>query len=871
MVEKAETAGASASLGTMFANADKATDLKGVVAKAETAGASASLGKMFANADQASDLAEMVEKAETAGASASLGTMFANADKASDLADVVTKAEAAGASASLGAMFANADKADSYKRVTDQLNSVGLESGLTDVFDNIADVADVFDQVAGESGATIDQDFAKNILGNANDAGEVNKAIKLVQENGGASDSTSILNLAKKDVSELKAINKVAEEFEGSSGALEAFVSQGLDQALQLEKAFENGDIDSDSISSSVGSGGTFSDVVGNSVLEKLRSDYASNADILEVINLNPEKAQDINFALSFVSKGSAQESALFANLDKIAQIMSLSNRFESEPTKLAIVYNNLDVAASLDQMVSELSIYPKRIDVLMANADMAPSILDAYNEYDKIGSFQIIETMFSSSENLKQTLSNDGLVKLLSLYPEYATLIESNSDKAGEISGLIALAGEQYAQSILSNLDQFESVEVLVLRTKQDSAKLDLLFANIERLSDIKNISDKLALENIPGGQNALFSNLDAFKSDPGYYLLALDEPRFLVRLHEITGDLKKVSSTLAYELVALNLSRAELVIILGDLIEGPESSGPNDNPPNSSNLEKEFNAVSLLESHTFNGQIPSSVVLNEDQIRASSLFQETLDIFDAISAMDNSPTSTSSADSQTELPMGVIGGVNLSFSSGDYDLSNLGYLSYAVAASGKLSLQGTLNFTSTTAVDELLFISAETIELASGSSIDFGGNSLGLGSFDSLNIVNVDLHADGEIGVRSLDSIVINNSDFATRGNGADKIHLIAAAELAVDNLRFSEQIRQITMEAMTINLKNLNFPSGSSVNLNSAYGGIDGVYPNFGTSAVGRVNFIENVKYNSHLLNNRTTFDTYGTSITIGTTGN
>ena len=160
------------------------------------------------------------------------------------------------------------------------------------------------------------------------------------------------------------------------------------------------------------------------------------------------------------------------------------------------------------------------------------------------------------------------------------------------------------------------------------------------------------MALENIPGGQNALFSNLDAFKSDPGYYLLALDEPRFLVRLHEITGDLKKVSSTLAYELVALNLSRAELVIILGDLIEGPESSGPNDNPPNSSNLEKEFNAVSLLESHTFNGQIPSSVVLNEDQIRASSLFQETLDIFDAISAMDNSPTSTSVSYTHLTLP---------------------------------------------------------------------------------------------------------------------------------------------------------------------------------------------------------------------------
>jgi hypothetical protein len=76
---------------------------------------------------------------------------------------------------------------------------------------------------------------------------------------------------------------------------------------------------------------------------------------------------------------------------------------------------------------------------------------------------------------------------------------------------------------------------------------------------------------------------------------------------------------------------------------------------------------------------------------------------------------------------------------------------------------------------------------------------------------------------------------------------------------------------MEAMTVNLKNLNFPAGSSVNLNSAYGGIEGLYPNFGSSAVGRVNFIQNVKYNSHLLNSRSTFDAYGTSITIGTIGN
>jgi hypothetical protein len=233
-------------------------------------------------------------------------------------------------------------------------------------------------------------------------------------------------------------------------------------------------------------------------------------------------------------------------------------------------------------------------------------------------------------------------------------------------------------------------------------------------------------------------------------------------------------------------------------------------------------------------------------------------------------SSASSPSNTSGTDLPMGVIGGVNLKFSSGDYDLSDLGYISYAVAASETLTLEGNLDFSSTSNVDELLFISADTLSVVEGSTIDFNGRSLGFGSFDTIDIINVDLHAEEEISIRSLDSIVINNSDFATRGSGADFVHLMAAANIELNNLRFSEQVKQITMDAMTINLRNLNFPAGSTVNLNSSYGGLNGVYPNFGSSAVGRVNFIENVKYNSHLLNSRAAFDAYGQSITIGVSG-
>ena len=54
---------------------------------------------------------------------------------------------------------------------------------------------------------------------------------------------------------------------------------------------------------------------------------------------------------------------------------------------------------------------------------------------------------------------------------------------------------------------------------------------------------------------------------------------------------------------------------------------------------------------------------------------------------------------------------------------------------------------------------------------------------------------------------------------------------------------------MEATTIRLSNIDFPSATSVQLNSLKGPIDGRYPNlvqdFTEQQLGRVNFIENVR--------------------------
>jgi hypothetical protein len=456
--------------------------------------------------------------------------------------------------------------------------------------------------------------------------------------------------------------------------------------------------------------------------------------------------------------------------------------------------------------------------------------------------------------------------------------IIFANPAKASKLSSLSKdLAGKE--QDLLDNIDQIDVIEELIIDYSGDPEKMDVVFRNPSKATKLRDLNDKSDFEGKSDDLLSNIDNLDNFEKDPRLLNFSKDHPDFFKLLLSVGEDLdikpEDIEFDLLTQLVDLSLTRDELHKVLSDLEIGPDSEGPSDQPPGDDGLEDDFEAVSLLESHDFTGEIPSDLVLNEDKIRASSLFQETLDIFDALLAMDEHSTAPSSdspsSTTGTELPMGIIGGVNLKFSSGDYDLSDLGYVSYAIAASESLTIEGSLGFSSTSNnLDELIFISADTLSVAEGTSIDFSGRSLGLGSFDTIDIINVDLHAEEEIGIRSLDSIVINNSDFATRGSGADFVHLMAAANIELNNLRFSEQVKQITMDAMTINLRNLNFPAGSMVNLNSSYGGLNGVYPNFGSSAVGRVNFIENVKYNSHLLNSRAAFDAYGQSITIGVSG-
>jgi hypothetical protein len=103
---------------------------------------------------------------------------------------------------------------------------------------------------------------------------------------------------------------------------------------------------------------------------------------------------------------------------------------------------------------------------------------------------------------------------------------------------------------------------------------------------------------------------------------------------------------------------------------------------------------------------------------------------------------------------------------------------------------------------------------------------------------------------------------------------VFLRASSVIDLDNVTFAAQVRAITMEAVTINLADLDFPEGSVVSLNSRDGGTgtDNKYPNFGYSEVGRVNFIRGVSYGGAGMTDEASFDSYSRgNIVIGTLRN
>ena len=350
---------------------------------------------------------------------------------------------------------------------------------------------------------------------------------------------------------------------------------------------------------------------VQGSVGGKLKGEYAQS-EYLSIIEQNEARAQDISYALTFVEKDSAQEKALFENIDKLDAIISLGSRFKDDDEKLTSVFNNLDYANALNELVEEFKNQPSRIDLIFENPELSPAVLSAYTDFKDTGSQALINDLFKDSDSMKTTLSNDGINKLRQKYPQYDTELTKHEDRAGEINALLEQfeSNEIRINFILSNLDSFDAIKGLTSRFEASEQKLEIIFTYEGDLKQLMEISDRVKSENLIGGQDLIFANPDLvplFLHDIGYLSLSKNHSE-LIRLIESTQiSLFDVPSALASELSTLGLNKDELTIVLNDLLNGPNADAPQTSPiDEEKSSSPEFaNTLSFLLDYEFSGQI--------------------------------------------------------------------------------------------------------------------------------------------------------------------------------------------------------------------------------------------------------------------------
>jgi hypothetical protein len=195
-------------------------------------------------------------------------------------------------------------------------------------------------------------------------------------------------------------------------------------------------------------------------------------------------------------------------------------------------------------------------------------------------------------------------------------------------------------------------------------------------------------------------------------------------------------------------------------------------------------------------------------------------------------------------------------------------------IGAAKDMTIKGSLNIKNTNktengalvlgAADDLYFRS----EYSATNSSDYNGDpnvvsitnegaNLALGSEDTMRLVNVSISTGGNLAIGTLNELHIGTStaqqNTLSVGTGGynsdpDNIYLYAHNLIQVNGLNINGRVDDIYMEAITINLQNVNFPSTSEVTLRSRDGTIG--FNQFATPIIGGVN-MTNVKHGSTTL--------------------
>ena len=189
-------------------------------------------------------------------------------------------------------MFTNiVDVGKVVKKAKDSgVEDAELIRNMTKNPDKAIKVQEVFDTV----GTGIDSDAAKNILGNVENVDEIKTALDNVD--GKVADLGAFI---KKDITELEAVNEVVESLGENA---DAFLDQGIDEVLQVKELLDNNLITATDFDTEEGADPIdFTAVVKNKSLSTLQSEFSSNSDFLDIININQDKSQDILFVNNLI------------------------------------------------------------------------------------------------------------------------------------------------------------------------------------------------------------------------------------------------------------------------------------------------------------------------------------------------------------------------------------------------------------------------------------------------------------------------------------------------------------------------------------------------------------------------------------------
>ena len=172
-------------------------------------------------------------------------------------------------------------------------------------------------------------------------------------------------------------------------------------------------------------------------------------------------------------------------------------------------------------------------------------------------------------------------------------------------------------------------------------------------------------------------------------------------------------------------------------------------------------------------------------------------------------------------------------------------------IGAAKDMTVAGDVTFTNpNNAEDHALVLGAADDFMLDGKNITYTGSNLALGAggteADSMYLVNTTITTGGNLAAGTLGTLNISKADFVVgNANSAtsdpDNVYLYANDLIQVNGLNFSgSRLDDVYMEAITINLNDVDFPSTAEVMLRSRDGSLH--FGTYGSPVVGGVNLTD-----------------------------